>query len=85
MDMGAGRRDRQEMRLVRHQQVGIGVQHDFMERDRRFVGNFAVVMDFEPNPIRRFRRQPSPIAVQDSPSCHSLQPLQARHCREPFA
>ena len=35
------------------EQVGIGMQYHFMERDRRFVGHFAVVVDFETDPIRR--------------------------------
>ena len=85
MDVGTGRRDRQEMRLVRHQQVGIGMQHDFIERNRWFVRNFAVVMHFEPDPMRCARGHPSPVAVDDPPVGHPLHPLRARHRREPRA
>ena len=55
MDMSTGGRDGEKMRLVRHQQIGVAMKHDFTDRDRRFIGNFPVVMRFKPDSIRRSR------------------------------
>ena len=85
MDMRTGRHDREEMRLVRDQQICIFMQHDFIERNRRFVGNFAVVMNLKPDPMRCFRRQESSFAIDHASARHALQPLPARHRRETFA
>jgi hypothetical protein len=62
VDVRTGGRHGQEMRFVGHQQIGILVQHRFLERDCRLIGDFAVVVDLAPDLIRGLRGQRLPFS-----------------------
>ena len=78
----AGRRHRQEVRLVDHDQVLVLEQHLLLERNRRFVIEFAVVPDARAGAHDAVGRQRRAGAVDHLAARHAVAPGGLARLRE---
>ncbi len=71
----AGGGDRQEVRLVGHQQMFVLVEHGRFERNHRLGAQLTVVVDARLRLKRRFGWQWPAVLVEHAALGHALQPL----------
>ncbi|MNC33529.1 hypothetical protein D3C75_819240 [compost metagenome] len=85
LDPGAGRHHWQEVRLVDHQQVLVGMQHAFLEGDRRLLRHLAEIVDAQADPVGMRGVERRAVAVQHPAALHACQPGGAVDGREMLA
>ncbi len=83
--MATDGRDRQEVRLVGDDQIGVDMQQRFRERNHWFVGDFTEVTDLGTHPEWRVERQRNACGVQDASTQETIDPRVMRDTREPVA